>query len=243
MAPEGRIKDQRHKSLFKSWCALWPLLLLLALYPVNNTLTRTAFLAVGAGCGLGLLYFCWNRKAIRFAILTASGIILFFLALPARNYDATKLRMNYVRALSGYEGTRYVWGGENRVGIDCSGLVRKALIVADGRQGIVTLNPGLARESLSLWWHDCSAQALGEEYRHRTRRLFSAPSLNSLDYSQIMPGDIAVSANGIHTLAYLGGQTWIEADPSVGRVVKVQAPAENVWFSQPIEILRWTHFD
>ncbi|MBI3986575.1 MAG: C40 family peptidase [Lentisphaerae bacterium] len=33
-----------------------------------------------------------------------------------------------VQCLRRYEGTLYVWGGENRRGIDCSGLVRKKVI-------------------------------------------------------------------------------------------------------------------
>ena len=160
--------------------------------------------------------------------------------IPGRAYDASKLRISYVASLGIYEGTTYVWGGENRLGIDCSGLVRKGLIVADYRQGIFTLNPALLREGFSLWWHDCSAQALGEEYRHGTRLLFDAPGINELDHSRILPGDIAVTRDGVHTLAYVGNQTWIEADPTVHRVIKVQVPTKNAWFEQPVNILRWS---
>lgn len=152
------------------------------------------------------------------------------------------LRRNYVGSLLKYEGTRYIWGGENWLGIDCSGLVRSGLIAANYRQGILHLNPSLVREGFSLWWHDCSARALGEEYRGRTRLLVSAASINVIDYATILPGDIAVTDDGIHTLAYLGDRVWIEADPDVKKVIKVQAPAKNPWFDQPVKVMRWVQF-
>jgi hypothetical protein len=41
-------------------------------------------------------------------------------------------------------------------------------------------------------------------------------------------------------MAYLGGNLWIEADPSIGRVIVEPAPsAENPWFSSPMNIVRW----
>ncbi|MFN2599036.1 MAG: NlpC/P60 family protein, partial [Pyrinomonadaceae bacterium] len=52
------------------------------------------------------------------------------------------MRRAYIASLESYEGTRYVWGGENSRGIDCSGLVRRGLINADFHEGVVTANPG-----------------------------------------------------------------------------------------------------
>ena len=57
--------------------------------------------------------------------------------------DVQSLRSKYILAVQGYEGTPYVWGGENRMGIGCSGLVREGLIQANLQQGITTLNPTL----------------------------------------------------------------------------------------------------
>ena len=34
----------------------------------------------------------------------------------------------------------YYWGGENKIGIDCSGLIRKSLIVANYKRGLLTLH-------------------------------------------------------------------------------------------------------
>ncbi len=41
-------------------------------------------------------------------------------------------------------------------------------------------------------------------------------------------------------MAYLGANTWIEADPGVGRVISVAAPSrDNGWFDGSMKIVRW----
>ena len=108
-------------------------------------------------------------------------------------------------------------------------------------RGIQTFDPALVRYSLWLWWHDCTAKALGEQYCGLTLHLFDAASLNSLDSSRLLPGDIAVASDGVHTMAYVGDNRWIEADPEKERVVSVIVPSsDNVWFQSPMNILRWT---
>ncbi len=63
----------------------------------------------------------------------------------------------YVGNLKRYQGTRYLWGGENFIGIDCSGLIRRAIMDSYRDYGIRTLNGKLLRELLYLWWYDTSA--------------------------------------------------------------------------------------
>ena len=128
-----------------------------------------------------------------------------------------------------YINAPYLWGGRTPFGIDCSGLVRRGLIDASFKEGVTTANPGLIRRSFLMRWFDCSARALQEEYREQTHRLFPVRSIQQLDHATLEPGDFAVTADGVHTLAYLGDKTWIEADPGVGRVIKVRAQAENAW--------------
>jgi hypothetical protein len=55
-------------------------------------------------------------------------------------------------------------------------LVRAGLIKASWQQGLETLNPRLVRYSLSLWWHDSTAKAMGEEYRQQTKHVLKAAS-------------------------------------------------------------------
>jgi hypothetical protein len=240
-APAGRSK--RELSLLKRWYALWPISAAIFLYPINNFPLRLLTIATVAAIWIGLLYFFRRRAIVRIVALIIAGSAVLFLIGPGRDYDADALRRNYVGSLIGYQGTRYVWGGENSLGIDCSGLVRRGLIMANYEQGFSTFNPRLVREGLSLWWHDCSARALGDEYRQRTRFLFSAPGITAADYTRLQPGDLAVTEDGIHVMAYLGAGQWIEADPDVKRVITLRVPGTNAWLSEPVRLVRWTKFE
>jgi hypothetical protein len=67
-----------------------------------------------------------------------------------------------------------------------------------------------------------------------------APQINLLDHATFQPGDLAVTDSGIHVLAYLGDQTWIEADPGVEKVILAKSPSQdNAWLSSPVKIVRW----
>jgi len=163
-----------------------------------------------------------------------------FLILPGSEPDQVRLRKEYISVLKRYEGTVYIWGGENKIGIDCSGLVRNGLIDANVLVGIKTLNPKPIRTALNMWWNDCSASALRDGYRNYTKTLFKAENINSANIDAMLPGDIAVTVDGVHVLAYLGENLWIEADPGVMRVILVKTPTNNPWFTVPVYILRWT---
>ena len=46
-------------------------------------------------------------------------------------------------------------------------------------------------------------------------------------------------AGGVHVRAYLRGQTWIEADPDVHKVIEIVLPTDNQWFKAPVVFVRW----
>lgn len=221
------------------WSIALLIVFLLWLYPIGQRslrLTQMVFLAVVWGGALAL----WRRRRwvryVYFVLLVLLAAILF---LPGRAANPENLRTRYLASLSAYEGTTYVWGGENRLGIDCSGLVRRGLIDAQWKEGIATINPELIRQSFALRWNDCSARALLHEHLQQTRCVLASPSIRELDHSKIRPGDFAVTADGVHVLAYLGEKTWIEADPGAGKVIRLQAGDDNAWLRVPVEILRW----
>jgi len=233
------------KVIFAFWLLLWPLLIGLLLCPIRLGALHLALALSLFGLWAGALFLGYARKPVRVFCL-ALALLVAGLLLPGRPADSMTLRRAYAASLQHYKGTRYLWGGGNRLGIDCSGPVERGLIDADLSQGLATINPHLLRAGLSLWWHNRSAKALGEGYRGETRLLLTTPSLNALDDSRLLPGDIAVTASGAHTLAYLGDHTWIEADPNVlygDSVVMVRTPTRNAWFRLPMRLMRWRQLE
>ena len=221
------------------WATLAGFIAMLAL-PFRFGLLRAGIVAAGILLWLGGAYLYRRRRTIFALSLATPTLLAVFLLSPGKPVDKERLRYTYVESLQSLEGTTYVWGGETRLGIDCSGLVRGAMIEANLREGIRTRNPELLRKAATLWWFDASAKALGENYRGLTASISEAKSLNDADYSLLRPGDIAVTQSGVHTLAYLGEKTWIQANPVPMRVVKTTAPTNDGWFIQEVRLLRWT---
>jgi len=230
------------KSVFIGlWLAAFPLVIILWYYPVITfrirveTLLMALFIVVGSICAT------WKYTKVRWPLIAFYVTAVVFLVFPVQPpRDRSALRTAYGDALKAYSGTRYVWGGEGRFGIDCSGLVRKGLEDALASQGFSTLNPALVRESNSLYWNDTTAKVIGDGYSGRTGLVTTCPSLNSLDYSLLLPGDLAVTMNGVHVMAYLGDKTWIAADPGEGKVTRFVIPEKtNAYFSMPMNIIRW----
>src|SRR5262245_25097241 len=159
-----------------------------ALYPISSRWTRMGGTGLLGLWWFGLIALVWRKVWARWMLLTVTIFLGCFLLLPgARVPSATSLRAGYILGLGRYQGVTYYWGGESPKGIDCSGLVRRGLIDSLFLRGIRTLAPGLVRRSLSLWWHDTSARALGQQHAGLTVLLFDTPSVNQLDHARILP--------------------------------------------------------
>ncbi len=162
------------------------------------------------------------------------------LALPGRDLDVGELRRDYVRRLANFEGTRYFWGGENSMGIDCSGLPRRTFRDALLSYGIRNANGRALRAWLEHRWFDASARALGEEYRDYTVALGVEGTIFEMDCGSLQAGDLAVTESGIHMLVYAGDGRWIQADPGIGEVVTLHSRTdENAWFRSKVTVHRW----
>lgn len=150
------------------------------------------------------------------------------------------MQQGYLDRLVNFESTDYYWGGENARGIDCSGLPRRSLRDALFRYGFSSLNSRALRQGVKQWWYDASAKALSEGYRDYTIPLGLRGKIREISYDQLLPGDLAVTADGVHVLVYLGGNQWIQADPGIGKVATLDGRVdENSWFGVPVTMHRW----
>ena len=109
----------------KLWRGLWVLTLFCLLFPLRYTILKVGLIGGLFGLRLCALVLFWNRRWVRTVCGIAVLLVGMILMLPGRPADTTALRNDYVAALLPYRGTLYVWGGGNRIGIDCSGLVQR----------------------------------------------------------------------------------------------------------------------
>lgn len=102
------------------------------------------------------------------------------------------------------------------------------------------MNGHAIREALAQWWYDASAKALSEGYRDYTKPAGISGSVKQMEYSGLIPGDMAVTSNGVHVLVYLGEEQWIQAEPLIKKVITLNGWTDkNSWFAMDTNIHRW----
>ena len=220
------------------------------LWPVNNFLCRF-LIGASAVYLLAALCLAWRRLykahariAIAIAALFVATILAFcaYLSLNGGIDDTTAygLRTIYVNELRRYEGTRYVWGGENRLGIDCSGLPRKALRNALLKGAFVYGERRCLKLALQNWWLDASAAALASGYQNYVTWLEKKGTVSDIGANELYPGDLAITEDGVHVMVFLGEDRWISADPIQGKVIIESSASNNPWFKEKVKFYSWT---
>ena len=213
---------------------------LTSLNPINSTgknLISLVALSV-TWIAFGLLL----RKKRRWFIVASVLVVGVFLT-PGRNIDRESLLNRYEASLVSFDQTQYRWGGESSRGIDCSGLPRRALRNALLGEAFSKANPSALRYWLEQWWFDASARAMRDEYRNFTFPVGITGKISEMESGKINPGDLAVTQSGMHVLAYLGEDVWIQADPGIGAVAILNGKTdENSWFESKVSIHRWSVF-
>ncbi len=215
-------------------------LIVMLFNPVNSTLLRLTLIGCISIVWVGIWLLLPSTRANRRIFFGVSLCLIIPFCLPGRMIDRNQLHQSYLNHILHFEGVRYHWGGENSIGIDCSGLPRRSLMKALFDRGILTANGRPLRQFLELWWFDSSARALSESHRKYTIPLGVEGTVRDLDYSKLVAGDLAITKNGVHALVYLGDERWIQADPGAGKVVHQHKDEPNSWFSVPISLYRWT---
>lgn len=224
------------------WLTMLIIVSCLVLFPIWWGIIR---LGIVIGCiflWVEAIYIVWNYQTVRTLCIIFTLLAIAFVSLPGNNGDPNKIREVYTEKLKKYEGVRYIWGGKNSRGIDCAGLVRKGYIDANVSLGIETGNPKLLRRAFFVWWYDCAADALGNEYRNMTTKIADAQSIDQFR-DLLQPGDLVVGLpDGFHVLAYLGNEQWIEADPTPGKVVVISTKRKaELWEGIPVRLVRWNN--
>ena len=204
-------------------------------YPVNSFLSRVTLLAVFLLFWLSPYIAGVRHKKFILGHITFTLLLFISPFLLIEKKSTVNLKSLYIKNLESFESVAYYWGGENIIGIDCSGLPRKSMMNA-------CFYSGAFRKAIELWWYDSSARALKENYRNYTSKVTSFSSLRNVDYSQIKAGDMAVTASGAHVIVYLGEEKWIQADPEQGRVI-IEDPytTKSGWFDVSVSVVRWNH--
>ena len=102
-----------------AWLAVFLVTLALVLFPVGYWASRVCLVVSSIALWVwGAAVLLRRRKVTALAVFVAGFAGIGWLCMPGRSGDPAVLRQTYVRCLRNYEGTRYVWGGENRLGID-----------------------------------------------------------------------------------------------------------------------------
>lgn len=227
------------RRLLRAWLILWPILLVLHLFPIRTRIERELLLLTLFALWIGGTVLFWKRTSVKVVGVGIGVLLLAVVVLPGRAAEPFALRAEYTRCLQTYRGTTYVWGGEASTGIDCSGLIRVGIVDALLHIGLRDMNPALLREGVAIWWNDCSAMELGKGYGGKLRLVTETRSINQLDADILRPGDVAVTDGGQHVMAYIGNRTWIEADTDPMRVITATAPGKLPWFDMGMRIMRW----
>ena len=213
------------------------------LYPVNIIGTRLLLLFGILLAWSLIIRSIWRLRWLRIALLAFSSLFIVSLAFIPGASHVPELHNSYIRELRRYEGCRYIWGGENCFGIDCSGLPRKAIRTAMFRHGL-TGKFQMFRYSLENWWFDVSAKALASGYREYVRPLNLSGTVLTAPKSQLIPGDLAITECGVHVMVFLGKEEWISADPGQGKVlIEDPSKSKNPWFTCRVNFYRWSILD
>lgn len=207
--------------------SLLALLAIIFIYPVRTTSTRLAIILLALFPYAYLHIILWRKHHVGKVLLGLSAVILIW---ALSSYQLKQINpSHFIKHLQSFEDTKYVWGGETAWGIDCSGLIRQAMVHS-------YLSSGRIGSAFQVWFFDCPAKNFAVQYKDLFAAVVDSGTINTLDHSLLKPGAIAVTKSGLHILAYLGNEQWIQASPNDKKVISKHHLAEDLWFLEYVEI-------
>jgi len=208
---------------------------------VTSGIRLCLLLTIAAGiAAAGFAILTWGSMRTLFitVVVLLMSVVAFLLS---SDYDRSRLSASYIEQLQRFRGSTYIWGGERKSGIDCSGLARVALFRAAFKESLLSFNGRLFTKACLFWWRDLTAKDMGAGTYGYSHRITEVMQLAGMDNAPLKRGDLAVTKDGVHVFIYCGDGYWIEANPSDRGVVyqKAVANSPRSWFRKPVVIVRW----
>lgn len=200
------------------------------LQPIRTTAVRICILEAYFLSYLIFLFWVWKKSLFRY--LSISLLFISILALVLTTKDKAPNRIYFIEALKAYKDTVYVWGGENKSGIDCSGLIRMSM-----RDAYIKEN--LWGNAFLIWFFDVAARDFKNKYTKILINYGQYNSIRKIPDNELIPGSIVVTANGIHTFAYLGDHLWVQASPNDNKVTIKNSEENDPYFNDQILIYKF----
>jgi hypothetical protein len=213
-------------------------LIFLVVQPVNRLSYVVIEIFIVLNILVLLLLLLWGKRRI-FISMMVLLVIPFLPLLNQSNINMEKLTKIYVKNLKSYKSTKYVWGGENSLGIDCSGLPRKSMRSALFEYGYRYFNGKALNNGLWMIVNDASANEMLKGYSGLTVTDGLEFKINDLNKSA-KDGDMAITSNGVHCMVYLNNNVIIQADPGRDMVVTDKIPYNDGWYNEKVKLIRWS---
>lgn len=190
---------------------------------------------------------CKHRPKLLYPMLFFAAFIFVWIILGSKEPDTISLRNIYVSRLKAHENVAYLPGGETYRGVDGVGLAKAALWQAMVIEGLRELNPRLFGPDMwRFWLTDLSIEDLISGKHLYTRYIDRPACLIDYDSFLLDRGDLAITYDGSDLMIYAGGENWVYADKTQGKVRvlhTVTGKSAPEPFKKSIHIVRWWIFD